>query len=289
MNSAFVRRNRTSPRDLFLLFALLLASGFLAGCGSSGNRPPLPQHAAVSAFEQPAQTNFAAIVEHADIIYFPSDFAAFGARAEPAALLLEALENSGHPLAIAWDLIDASQQDLLDQLQSASGAAREEIIARLELVGSGRTREHCRAVLRNLPEPAGKQIALRLPPTLIAKIASGAPLNAEEENFLPRDYRGPAGGLENFTERLRTGAGGDAGAARAYRVELVRQQFIAETIVRYLRGAPSGGRLLVFLASSDLRTDSGVPFYVGQKSRLRQLVLGPDAPVAASPRILTQR
>ncbi len=289
MNFAFVRPNRARPRRLRGVLAIVAAQCFFTGCGSVSNNPPLPQHAAVSAFAQPAQTNFAAIVERADVIYFPSDFAAFGARAEPAALLLEALENSGHPLAIAWDLIDASQQPLLDELQATSGATREQMIARLDLVGSGRTREHCRAVLRNLPEPTGKQIALRLPPILIAKFAAGAPLTAEEEGFFPRDYKTPAGGLENFTERLRTRAPSDGAVARAYRVEVVRQQFVAETIVRYLRGAPSGGKLLVFLASSDLRTDGGVPFYVAQKSRLRQMVLGPDMPVTASPRILTQR
>src|SRR3712207_7672526 len=63
-------------------------------------------------------------------------------RSEPAALLLEAVQQSGKPYAIAWTLLDASQQPLLNELQAASGAARDAIVARLEVRGTGRSEEH---------------------------------------------------------------------------------------------------------------------------------------------------
>lgn len=248
----------------------------------------MPRHASIERAERPTeQTNFDLVVQSADVIYFPSERAVFGARSEPAALLMEAVERSGFSFAIAWDLIDVSQQALLDSLPAAAGAAREDLIARLELIGSGRTREHCRSVLRHIRAPGVNHLALRLPPATIARVALGESLTPEEEKLLSRGFSPPRGGLESYAERLRGRNPGDAALSASYRVELVRQQFIAERIVRQLRSAGKGSRLIVFLSGSDLRPESGVPYYVAQKSRARQLVLASDLSGQEQPRLLT--
>lgn len=269
------------------LARLLSAALGLCLC-SCASKPSLPRHASIERMERPTeQTNFDLVVHSADVIYFPSERAVFGARAEPAALLMEAVERSGFPFAIAWDLIDVSQQPLLDSLPTTEGAAREDLIARLDLVGSGRTREHCRSVLRHIRAPGVTHLALRLPPATIGRIALAGSLTAEEETLLPRGFSPPRGGLESYAERLRGRSPGDAALSASYRVEVLRQQFIAERIVRQLRAAGKGSKLVVFLSGSNLRPESGVPFYVAQKSRVRQLVLASDVQELEQPRLIT--
>ena len=95
--------------------------------------------------------------------------------------------------------------------------------------------------------------------------------------------------MENYVERLRGRVGGEETMAASYRVELVRQEFIAEKIVRHFRSAPRGSKLVVFLAASDLRASDGVPFYVAQKTKARQLVLAADSAGNEQPRLLTAR
>ncbi len=277
--------NRSLVRQWFRQSLVAVLALFLADCAS---KPSLPKHASIERLERPAEKiNFPMVVETADIIYFPSDRAVFGGSSEPAALLMEAIERSGYPFAVGWDLIDATQQPLLDQLPATADAAREQLISQLELVGSGRTREHCRAVLRNIRAPGVTHLALRLPALLIARMAAAEPLTSEEEKLLPRGYNIPASGLENYAARLRARGASDDALTKSYRLEVVRQQFVADKIVRQIKGAPSGARMVVFLAGSDLRED-GVPFYVSQKARVRQLVLGPNSP-APERRMLTQR
>jgi hypothetical protein len=70
-------------------------------------------------------------------------------------------------------------------------------------------------------------------------------------------------------------------------VETVRRQFAAEKIVEYFRKEGGASKLLVFGNEADLGAAQGLPYYVAQKLRVRQLVLGPDAPTRA--KLLTFR
>ena len=107
-----------APRLVRAGATLLVASiGAFPSCAFFSGKPPLPKQASIEHLGPPVTgTDFAAVVENADIIYFPTNRTASAGRSEPAALLLEALERSGRPYAIAWDLIDAAQQPQLDEL-----------------------------------------------------------------------------------------------------------------------------------------------------------------------------
>jgi hypothetical protein len=261
--------------------ALALLALQIAGCAS---KPALPKRATLdSAGSSESQPDFAATVAGADVIYFPSERAASGARSEPAALLLEALQSSGTPFAIAWDLISADQQPLLDQLATEQVAGREKLVARLEIDGTGRAREHCRAVLRETQAAGIRHLALRLR----ERPSAGGALEAEEQptmRFRPAPY-----GLDTFAERM-TAAESLSGrdVAAAYRARLTSEQFAAEQIVRFFqtRGIP---KLLVFMQTGDLESNDGVPFYVAQKLNLRQVVLGANAPRSSRAKLLTSR
>lgn len=258
----------------------LLTSPF-AGCAS---KPALPKRAALSAGFSDSRPDFAATVAEADIIYFPAERAASGARSEPAALLLEAFQANGTPFAIAWDNISSDQQPLLDEFASQQVAAREKSLARVEIGGTGRAREHCRAVLRETGATGIRQLALRPP----AHASNEGAAESQGEPPSTMRFRVPPFGLETFAERM-TAAESLSGrdVASAYRARLASQQFAAEQIVRFFqtRGIP---KLLVFIQTSDLESSDGVPFYVAQKLKLRQVVLGANAPRSSAMKLLTR-
>ncbi len=264
--------------------AVVLGLIALSGCSIFSGKPALPRHAAIETRDAPSVgTDYVALVANAEVVYFPAERAAFGGRSEPSARLLDAFRQNGTPFAIGWDLLDASQQPLLDELQAATGAAREDVIGRLEIVGSGRAREHCRAVLRDERLVGLRQLALGCLPVFLAKLETRERLMPEEEKQLPRGYAPPPGGLQVYNENL---ARGDA-PGRSYRGQVVAQQFAAEQIVRHFRVAGMQSKLLVFLRASDLEAGLGVPRYVAQKLPVRQLVLDSSGTAATQAKLLT--
>lgn len=270
----------------FRLLVSLAVAWALASCAS---RPPLPKRAALETAATPAlSTDYAATVAGADIIYFPSERAASAGRSEPAALLLEAFENTGTPIAIGWDLIDTTQQPLLDQIAAAPISAREELAARVEVGGSGRSREHCRAVLRYAAAPGIRHLALKLPEATLEKLKLGGVLTPDEQAQVATRFNAPAAGLERFAEQM-TAAESLSGqnVAAAYRAHAMGQQFGASQIVRHFETGGSG-KMLVFLRTADLESGQGVPFYVAQKLQLRQLILGPNSRRNEAAKLLTR-
>ena len=262
---------------------LLVSACVLPGCAFFSGKPALPKHASIEHVGQPvAETDFAAVVEDADIIYFPTNRTASAGRSEPAAALLEALERSGRPYAIGWDLIDAAQQPQLDELQAKPIELRENAIAQISIAGNGRAQEHCRSVLRGA---GSRHLALAPPATLLAQIGAGHPLTAEEQRLLPRGFTLSADGWESYAEQ-HPGMN-NRELTESYRVETVRRQFAAEKIVEYFRKEGGASKLLVFGNEADLGAAHGLPYYVAQKLRVRQLVLGPAAPTRA--KLLTFR
>ena len=115
---------------------------------------------------------------------------------------------------------------------------------------------------------------MRLPRPLLDKLEAGSPLASEERDYLPRGFTAPAGGFQAYAERASAAAEyNERALAGAYRAEVIRRQFAAETIVRQLRSAGGDARLIVFASSADFADVHGVPFYVAQKLNVRQLVL----------------
>lgn len=262
---------------------LLVSVCALAGCSLSG-KPPLPKHASIERLGKPAGTDFAAVVENADVIYFPTNRAASGSKSEPAALLLEALEKSGRPYAVAWDLIEVPQQPLLDELEARPIAQRDNLIAKISISGNGRTQEHCRSVLR---AGTSHQLALAPPNALLARIAADRSLVAADVPELPRGFILPSDGWENYAERHATMNNREM--AESFRTQTVRQQFAAERIVEFFHRQSGENKLLVFGNEGDLEAGHGIPFYVAQKLNVRQLVIGPDTPAPAKAKLLTRR
>lgn len=253
----------------------------LPACTFFAGKPPLPKRASIEQGSRPtATTDYAALVANADVIYFPRERAASGARSEPAALVLEAIMQQSAPFAVAWDLVDLPQQPLLAELPGKTENAREKIVRELELSGTGRAREFTRASLRDRRVAELRHLALAPPSAMIARLQSGEMLSADEKKLLATDFSLPPRGWEAYAER-NTGRLNPNEMRAAYRAQVVRQQFAAGMIVQFFRTSPPDAKLLVFLRGEDLLAGEGVPSYVAQKIQMRQLVL--DSPSASSP------
>lgn len=267
---------RVGSGRLVFVFSRACLMALLASCASCAffyRQPALPKHAAIESRETPqADEKFAALVQNADIIYFPTELLGPASRSEPATKLLDALQRSGNSFAIGLDLIGGEEQALLDQ-----GAKRqlstENLISRLHLSGTARERENCRALLRETKEWGLRFLALRCPPDLLAAARSEAALDALKRPEIPRGFHPPPGDFRRFAERFSAARGmNETGLRAAYEAELLAEEFAAERIVGHFR-EHRDEKLLVFVHRRHLESVRGVPYFVAQKIKARQLVL----------------
>lgn len=276
---------RSAPLRAGLATLLLLV--FCSSCAFFQGKPALPKRASIESFPQSnAGEDFAGLIKNADIIYFPVEQLASSGASEPAWKLTEALQRSGVPFALAFDVIDAEQQPLLEA-GPAAGRSVEALLAQLTIFGSGRDRGNCLALLRKSVPLGIAHLALRCPHEIIMKMRSGTTLTAAEEQRVPHDFNAPAGGLESFAEQfpnLRHLSEGEMSAL--YRSQAAAREFAAARIIQFVR-AREGAKLLVFAHRRDLETIHGVPFFVTQKVKVRQLVLDAEAAARARPNLLT--
>jgi len=242
-------------------------------CAFFYRQPALPKRAAIESRETPqADEKFAALVQNADIIYFPTELAGPASRFEPATKLVDALQRSGSSFAIGWDLICGNEQALLDQWAKRQ-LSTENLISRLPLSGTARERENCRALLGESKEWGVRFLALRCPAGLSAAAQSEATLDALARPEIPRGFHLPPGDFQRFAERFSAARGMDENGLRvAYQAELLAEEFAAERIVGHFR-EHRDEKLLIFVHRRHLASARGVPYFVAQKIKARQLVL----------------
>jgi hypothetical protein len=212
----------------------------VSGCSFFSRQPPLPRHAAV----EPTGSNekFAALVQDADIIYFPSESVALVSRSEAAWKLLEALRRNGSSFSLGWDL-------------------------------AGADREH-RDFLAEARKSGAEILGLRVPSPIV------------DEEIL-RDFQPPPGDFEKFARRLSSRELSEAGVRAAYSAALLAQQYAAAEIAARFR-EHRGEKILVFLRREHLGRDHGVPYFVAQKTKARQLILNPHGHPKPGPGLLAR-
>ena len=126
----------------------------------------------------------------------------------------------------------------------------------------------------------------RCPRAIVVTLQAGSVLNNDEKKIIPRGYRAPAGGLEDFAEQLSAVRGlQERDIANLYRAHVIAAQFAAEKIVSFMH-EHSGGKLLVFARRRDLRGGSSLPAFVAQKLQVRQISFDPGHSRNARPRLV---
>jgi uncharacterized iron-regulated protein len=219
----------------------------LASCPSCAffyRQPALPKHAAIEATEMPqTDEKFAALVQNADIIYFPTELLGPPPRIEPATRLVGALQRNGDSFAIGLDLLGGEGQMLLDQWARRE-LSTENLISRLHFFGTEHERENGRALMDAAKSWDTRFLALRCSADLVAAARSEAPFLVEE--------------------------------------------FATERIVRHFR-EHRDRKLLIFLHRRHLGSTRGVPYFVAQKIRARQLVLDSQTDRSSGSQLLALR
>jgi hypothetical protein len=130
-----------------------------------------------------------------------------------------------------------------------------------------------RALLSETGKSCAQILALHAPPELVAE-------TSPELVPPPEDF-------EQFARRLSS-RGLKEGALRAeYETALIRQQLAAEKIASYFKEHRSE-KILVFLRRDEVRGDYGVPYFVAQKTKARQLILNPQRHREPGPGLLTR-
>jgi len=247
----------------------LLASG--GSCAFFYRQPALPKHAAIEATETPqTDEKFTALVENADIIYFPTELLGPAPRTEPATKLVEALQRNGDSFAIGSDLIGGEEQTLLDQWAQRT-LSTEDLFSRLHLVGTERERENCRVMVDKAKDWDTHFLALRCPAKILAAARSET-LDARTRLEISRGFQPPPGDFQRFVNRSSAARMTETGLRTAYEAALLVDEFAAERLVRHFR-ANRDRKLLIFLHQRQLENTRGVPYFVAQKIRARQLVL----------------
>ena len=114
------------------------------------------------------------------------------------------------------------------------------------------------------------------------------PLRSSAESArgdVPDGFTVPPEHYERFAQRPEHRDANPAKLRAAYEAELVTEQWLAQRIARYARDHASD-RLLVFVRHHLMGSEHGVPYFVAQKTKARQLVLNPEANARPGPGLM---
>lgn len=252
-------------------FLLCVACIFASGCSLFSTKPALPKQADRDAVnESTDQWALAAI--RADIIYFPVEAINVASPNQSAAKMVRALRNSGATFSVGWLGIEYDNGN-----EVSHGEPRWSY--------SGQLRDQCKLALREAIDV--RQLFLGLPAPIRTKLQVGSSLDENDKSMLPRGYHTPPGGLEDFAERLAAVRGlQERDVENLFRTHVATEQFAAEKIVSFTR-EHKGEKLLVFARRQDLTGDLGVPAFVAQKVKVRQLTLDLNRSHTAQPRLVS--
>jgi hypothetical protein len=248
-------------------------------------QPPLPRRAAIESTPIPAgDEKLTALIQKADIIYFSSESLGPSGGSEGAWKLIEVLKRDGGRFAIGWDAINGEDQPLLDQWVK-EGISADAVVARLHLEGATVESEVARRFFREANRYAAQILALRYSPETRATTSESGSLVSQE--IFP-GFEPPPGDFEGFKQRLPSSTGTSEAKLRVlYDAALLREQFAAARIARYFR-ENRGEKILAFVPEAQLGSNHGVPYFVAQKTRARQLVLYSKSRSTSRARLLAQ-
>jgi uncharacterized iron-regulated protein len=178
--------------------------------------------------------------------------------------------------AIGWEMFDQTQQPSLDAWDrgviSLRQLFRDTGFDRAWAVYSPIYSE----ILKTAQRFARKNVALNATPALVRKVANEQYLSSRERAQLPRGFTTSEAGYRNFASLMGKHPGLAAGNLRSFfAAENVWDQTMADRIVQFSR-LQSGVKLVVLTGRGHVAGGFGIPFYVGQKRTLQQLILFPD-------------
>jgi hypothetical protein len=131
-----------------------------------------------------------------------------------------------------------------------------------------------RVLLHEASQPGAQVLSLHVPPEVVA---------AET----PPEFVPPPEDFERFARQESSRGLKEPALRSQYNATLIRQQHLGDKIAAYFREHPSE-KMLVFLRRAEVSGDYGVPYFVGQKTKARQLILNPESRPASGRGLLAE-
>ena len=97
----------------------------------------------------------------------------------------------------------------------------------------------------------------------------------------------PPEDFERFVRRFSSRGLKEVALRAEYKAALLRQQLAADKIASHFKEHRSE-KIVVFLRRDEVRGDYGVPYFVAQKTKARQLILKPERHREPAPGLLTR-
>jgi uncharacterized iron-regulated protein len=178
--------------------------------------------------------------------------------------------------AIGWEMFDQTQQALLDAWDRGAISLHQ----LFRDTGFDRSWAPYSPVYAKILETAQRSarnsVALNAPPGLVRKVAHGQPLSRQEQSLLPHGFMSNQAAYRNFVSLIGEHPGLPAGHHRSFfAAQNVWDQTMADRILQFER-LQSGTKLVVLAGRGHVADGFGIPFYVGQKGALQQLILLPE-------------
>jgi len=175
--------------------------------------------------------------------------------------------------AVGWEMFDWTQQALLDDWNRRR-ISLDELLSRTDFQKSwGRYSPAYSRILKITGQNRIRDIALNAPAELPRKMAHGENLTSEEQRMMPEGFVATEGAYKNFVSMIGDHPGMQRNDLRRFfDAQQVWDQTMAARILEFTKGHP-GGKLVVLTGRGHLLGGYGIPFYVRQKSNLKQLVL----------------
>jgi uncharacterized iron-regulated protein len=197
--------------------------------------------------------------------------------------LVRGMIRRGMVFAIGWEMFDQTQQALL----SAFDRGAINLHQLFHETGFDSAWAIYSPIYGKILETARrsgrKNVALNAPPGLVRKVAQDQSLSRQERALLPSGFTTNQEAYRNFVILIGQHPGLPAGDLRSFfAAQNVWDQTMADRILQFER-LQSGTKLVVLTGRGHVASGFGIPFYVGQKEALRQLILLPENPLKAKP------
>jgi uncharacterized iron-regulated protein len=185
--------------------------------------------------------------------------------------IIRSLHQRDHSVTVGMEMIDVTQQRALDQYLgkkvSWTTFARSTSFAS----GWGKTSPAYKRILEWCRKNQVPVLGLNAPPSVTRKIARNQKLTSAESALIPK-FPEPAGGFEKFQAAMASHPGSGS-VRRYYQAQRAWDTTMATTILSWLRNHQ--GALVVLLGQMHADAQTGVPWYVGRNSDVRQLIIYP--------------
>ena len=185
--------------------------------------------------------------------------------------IIRSLHRQGKPVTVGMEMVDVTQQAALNDYVENRIPWSEFTLRTGFDRGWGKTSSAYRRILFWCQRNEVPVIALNAPQTVTRKLARGESLTGEERQFLPTCAE-PPGGFEQFRGAMADH--GNVGSLRQYyEAQRAWDETMARRIISWLRD--HSGTLVVLLGRFHADPRTGVPWYVGRKSRVTQVIFYP--------------